>query len=99
MRCTREMALLVASGLTPRAALRLAMLTPAQFLGTATTTGSVAVGKRADLVLLDADPSRDIRNTRRIDAVVIDGRLLRRVDLDAVLEEAESMWPHDVKWY
>ena len=46
----------------------------------------MAVGKRADLVLLDADPMRDIR-TRRINAVVIDGRLLRRADLDVVLEE------------
>jgi len=82
-----EMALLVASGLTPREALRSATLTPAQFLGIAATTGSVAVGKRADLVLLDADPTRDIRNTRRIDTVVIDGRLLRQGVLDSVLEE------------
>ena len=65
-----------------------ATLTPAQFLGIAATTGSVAVGKRADLVLLDADPSRDIRNTRRINAVVLDGRPLRWADLDAVLKEA-----------
>jgi imidazolonepropionase-like amidohydrolase len=83
-----EMALLVASGLTPREALRSATFAPAQFLGIAATTGSVAIGKRADLVLLEADPSRDIRNTRRINAVVIDGRLMRRVDIDAVLEDA-----------
>jgi cytosine/adenosine deaminase-related metal-dependent hydrolase len=50
--------------------------------------GSVEVGMRADLVLLDADPTRDIRNTRRIDAVLLDGRLLRRADLDALLEAA-----------
>jgi len=80
-----EMQMLVASGLTPREVLRSATIVPAQFLGIAATSGSVAVGKRADLVLLDADPTRDIRNTRRIDAVVLDGRLLRRAKLDALL--------------
>jgi len=83
-----EMAMLVESGLTPREALRSATLAPAEFLHIAATTGAVAVGKRADLVLLDADPTRDIRNTRRINAVLIDGRLLRRADLDALLQDA-----------
>jgi len=82
-----EMQMLVASGLTPREALRSATLVPARFLGIAATTGSVAVGKRADLVLLDADPTTDIRNTQRIHAVLLDGRLLRRTDLDAMLGE------------
>lgn len=85
-----EMALLVESGLTPREALRSATLVPAQFLGMAAATGSVAVGKRADLVLLDADPAQDIRNTERIRAVLFDGRLLRRADLDALLEQAAN---------
>lgn len=91
-----EMALLVASGLTPREALRAATLAPAQFLGISATTGSVAVGKRADLVLLDADPARDIRNTRRIQAVMIDGRLLRHSDINALLEEAAKAQRRDV---
>ena len=85
-----ELALLVESGLTPVAALRAATLAPAEFLGIAATTGSVAVGKRADLVLLDADPTKDIHNTRRINAVFLDGRLLRRADLDALLEQAAT---------
>jgi imidazolonepropionase-like amidohydrolase len=85
-----EMAMLVESGLTPREALRSATLAPAEFLGIAATAGSVAVGKRADLVLLDADPTKDIRNTRRINAVLLDGRLLRRPDLDTLLEEAAN---------
>jgi imidazolonepropionase-like amidohydrolase len=86
-----EMALLVKAGLTPREALRSATFLPAKFLGVAATMGSVAVGMRADLVLLDADPTKDIRNTRRIHAVMLDGRLLRRDMLDAVLEEAASI--------
>lgn len=80
-----ELALLVEAGLTPREALRAATLAPAEFFGIAATSGSIAVGKRADLVLLDADPAQDIRNTQRIAAVVIGGRLLRRADLDALL--------------
>lgn len=83
-----ELALLVDAGLSPRDALRAATLRPAQFLGLSATQGSVDVGKRADLVLLDADPTRDIRHTRRIRAVVLDGRLLQREALDALLEEA-----------
>jgi imidazolonepropionase-like amidohydrolase len=83
-----EMALLVEAGLTPLEALRAATLAPARFLGLAAVTGSVAVGKRADLVLLDADPTRDIRNSQRISAVVLDGHLLRRPALDALLEAA-----------
>jgi len=83
-----ELELLVQSGLTAREALYSATLEPAKFLGMADTGGSVDVGKRADLVLLDADPTKDIHNARRINAVVLDGRLLRRADLDALLEDA-----------
>jgi imidazolonepropionase-like amidohydrolase len=83
-----EMAMLVESGLSPSEALRAATLVPAKFLGIAGAAGSVEVGMRADLVLLDADPTKDIRNTRRINAVLLDGRLLRRADLDALLEGA-----------
>jgi len=85
-----EMAMLVESGLSPKDALRAATLAPAKFLGMAGAAGSVEVGMRADLVLLDADPTRDIRNTRRISAVLLDGRLLRRADLDALLEGAAA---------
>jgi imidazolonepropionase-like amidohydrolase len=80
-----ELAMLVASGLSPREALKSATLLPAQFLGIAAASGSIAIGKRADLVLLDADPTRDIHNSQRIRAVVLDGRLLQRADLDALL--------------
>jgi hypothetical protein len=84
----QELTLLVEAGLSPRAALRSATLQPAHFLGLAASSGSVAVGKQADLVLLDADPARDIRHTQRIRAVVLDGRLLTREAIDALLEDA-----------
>jgi imidazolonepropionase-like amidohydrolase len=83
-----ELEQLVASGLSPADALRSATIAPARFLPALRDSGVVAVGKRADLVLLEADPLADIGNTRRIDAVVLDGRLLRRADLDALLADA-----------
>ncbi|HYR06185.1 MAG TPA: amidohydrolase family protein, partial [Longimicrobium sp.] len=61
-----ELALLVEAGLTPLQALRAATLGPARYLGAADSMGTVAAGRVADLVLLDADPLHDIRNTRRI---------------------------------
>ena len=50
--------------------------------------GAIESGKIADLVLLDANPLADIRNSRRIRAVVFGGRILDRAALDALLEEA-----------
>ena len=55
---------------------------PAQWLGTLDDRGTVETGKRADLVLLDANPLEDIANTRRISAVVFNGRYLPRAELD-----------------
>ena len=83
-----ELELLVEAGLTPPEALRTATINPARVLGLADSLGSVEVGKLADLVLLDADPLADIRNTQRIRAVVADGRLYRRADLDRLLAES-----------
>jgi imidazolonepropionase-like amidohydrolase len=71
-----ELSLLVQGGLTPMEALRAATLAPAEYLGMADSLGTVATGKLADLILLDADPLADIRNTRRIAVVVADGRLI-----------------------
>ena len=84
----KELELLVESGLTPAEALRAATIGPAEFFGLGTSRGSIAVGKRADLVLLGDNPLRDISNTERIDAVILNGRLFRRADLDALLAGA-----------
>lgn len=86
-----ELELLVSvAGMTPPEALRAATLTPARVLGRADSLGTVEAGRLADLVLLDADPLADIRNTRRIHAVVADGRLLDRAALDALLAEVRA---------
>ncbi len=89
-RCTDELERLVDAGLTPAEALRAATLAPAKLFGIEKDAGTIAIGKRADLVLLDADPLHDIRNTRRIDAVVLDGRLFDRASLDALLAKAAA---------
>lgn len=85
-----ELELLVESGLTPADALRAATIGPAEFLGVSKNSGSIALGKRADLVLLDDNPLLQISNTRHIRAVVLDGRLFEWADLDALLAAAAS---------
>lgn len=87
----RELAMLVDAGLTPLQALASATTVPARFLGAERQWGSIAAGRRADLVLLDADPLRDIRNTTRISSVMIGGRVLERPALDAGVERARRL--------
>jgi hypothetical protein len=72
----QELELLVQAGLTPMEALQAATREPARFLGLEAERGTIEVGKAADLVLLEADPLADIRNTRRIGAVVLGGRVV-----------------------
>jgi hypothetical protein len=85
-----ELTLLVQAGLTPLEALRTATLNPARVLYLADSLGSIDAGKLADLVVLDANPLADIANTRRIRAVVANGRLYRREDLDRLLVSVEA---------
>jgi len=74
----QELELLVAAGMTPAQALRTATLEPAKYLDALASLGAVAHGKIADLVLLDANPLVDIRNTRKIAAVVNGGKYLSK---------------------
>jgi amidohydrolase family protein len=84
-----ELSLLVEAGLSPAEALRTATLNPAEFLGS-DDSGTVETGKRADLVLLDANPLEKIGNTRTVRAVVLNGRLLDRAALDALIAESQQ---------
>lgn len=76
----RELDVLVAAGLTPYEALQTGTSAVAKFLGS--NTGVVAVGKEADLILLDANPLEDIRNSRRIHGVMLRGQWLPASELE-----------------
>jgi imidazolonepropionase-like amidohydrolase len=83
-----ELALLVAAGLSPMAALAASTVEPARFLGA--NTGRIAPGAAADLVVLGADPLADIRNSQRIEGVVVRGRYLDAAERERVLREVEG---------
>jgi imidazolonepropionase-like amidohydrolase len=80
-----ELQRFVAAGFTPMEALQTATLNPAKFLGMDDRLGTIEKGKLADLVLLDANPLDEIRNTQKIAAVIVNGRYLSRADLDKML--------------
>ena len=84
-----ELGLLVESGFTPLAALQSATIRPAEFLGRTEDLGIIAPGKRANLVLLAADPLADIHNTTQIQAVWLQGKYFDRPALDRFLEAAK----------
>ena len=69
----RELELYVEAGFTPMEALQAATSIPARVMGLDKTVGTIERGKRADLVLLDADPLADIHNTRRIVKTISSG--------------------------
>ena len=84
-----ELRLLVErAGLTPLQALQAATILPARVMGLTDSLGSVEAGKLADLVVLDASPLQAIDHSRRIHAVVANGRLFTRDELDGMLADA-----------
>jgi Amidohydrolase family len=84
-----ELALLVQAGITPMEALQSATRYPARYLGRILDLGTVEKGKLADLVLLDANPLDEIRNTKRIAAVIVRGKLLSQETLRKMLADRE----------
>jgi len=86
----RELATYVAAGLTPYQALATGTRAVAAHLGTSDRTGTVEVGRRADLVLLDGNPLQAIANTSRIAGVMIGGRWLPKSEIDRRLQEARA---------
>jgi imidazolonepropionase-like amidohydrolase len=79
-----ELALLVEGGLTPLEALQTATRNPAEFLGRLDSLGTIEEGKIADLVLLEANPLEDIRNTRKIHAVILGGKIIQKSSLSEI---------------
>ena len=86
----RELASYVGAGLTPYQALETATRNPAEFLGALEEWGTIEPGKRADLVLLDANPLEDITATERIEGVMLGGRWLPKAELAAMIRRASN---------
>ena len=86
----KELELLEDDGFSPVEALQCATRDAARFLDREKDFGSIAVGKQADLVLLDANPSENISNTRKIYAVVRGGTYLDRSALDRLLAQSKA---------
>ena len=81
----RELELLHEAGLTPYEVLHTATVAPALFLGKTEEFGSIQVGRRADLLLVERDPLQDLSTLRQPLAVMVRGRWLRREQLDTML--------------
>ena len=81
----RELGALVAAGLTPYEALKSGTANVGTYCGTQASVGTVTAGKRADLMLLDANPLTNIANSSRIAGVMVNGRWLSKADIDARL--------------
>ena len=84
----RELEMLLDAGLTPYQALETATTVPARFLKAGAEWGNIAPGKRADLLVLSANPLTDIRNTTAIQRVAIGGRWIDRTAMDRMIHDA-----------
>ena len=87
-----ELRAMAEAGLTAFEAISTGTTAPAEFYGQDHLWGSIAPGRSADLIVLRNDPLADIGNTRSIDAVMVRGRYLSRVELDAGLEDIRERY-------
>ncbi|HEU4386286.1 MAG TPA: amidohydrolase family protein, partial [Blastocatellia bacterium] len=78
------------AGLTTMEALQSATRSPAEFFKMSDSLGTIEKGKIADLVLLDANPLEDIRNTRSIQAVVQNGKLISKTGIQQILDQVAA---------
>jgi hypothetical protein len=82
-----EMELLVAAGMSAEDVLNSATRLPASWLGIESLVGTVEVGKKADLMLLDANPLVDIKNSRKISGVFVNGNWLDKAKINNSLAD------------
>lgn len=87
----REMTSLVEAGLTPYEALRAATVSAAEYLGRGREMGTIAAGRRADLLLVAENPLADIANVRSIAGVIVNGRWIPKKEIDTMLERIAAM--------
>lgn len=82
----QELAMLVEAGLSPLEAIKAATINPAKYFNLQNELGAIKIDQWADLVILNANPLEDINNTKRINAVVKQGKYFDRNSLDQILE-------------
>ena len=86
----QELALLVEAGLSPLDAIKSATINPARYFNLENELGSIKEGMWADLIMLDANPLENINNTKRIYAVLKQGKYFDRNELDEILERLRN---------
>ncbi len=84
----------VRGGMTPLEALRAATIVPAQSLGMDREIGSLEVGKLADMVILDGNPLENIRNTERVETVVLGGRAYDATTMNEIVTGDAQRQPY-----
>jgi imidazolonepropionase-like amidohydrolase len=92
-----ELQELVNDGLSPFQALQTATANPARYFGKAQESGTIEVGKRADLVLLEGNPLADISNTRKVAGVVVRGRWVERQELEKLVDAVPSEYARSIR--
>lgn len=85
----QELELMVKNGLTPLQALQASIINGPEFLNKSDKYGSVAIGKKADILILNENPVMNISATQNIHALVVHGKLMNRKQLDALLTVKE----------
>jgi imidazolonepropionase-like amidohydrolase len=83
---------MVAAGLSTWTVLSAATRNPAEFFGRSAEFGTVEVGKRADLLLVDGNPLDDIRNVHRQSGVMLRGRWLSAEEINRQLAQIAARW-------
>lgn len=84
----KELEIFQEAGLTPLQILQSATIAGAQYFGVLTQTSTIEPGKRADLVLLNENPLKDIKAIRSVNGVIKNGTYFNRAQLDGFLEKA-----------
>jgi imidazolonepropionase-like amidohydrolase len=77
----RELELLVAAGLTPLQAIRLATFNAARIMHAEEEWGSLQAGRAANVVIVGGNPAEHISDTRKVETVILNGRILDRASL------------------
>ena len=90
----REMKALSEAGLSNYAVLEAATKNPSMFFRTEDKVGTIEKGKRADLVLLDANPLEDISNTEKRSGVMLKGKYYRQSEMNKWLDEIAPRLQH-----